>query len=155
MTTDVRKHLLFPALPHYSNPLSLFLSLSSVILAFVFMIGTASSKYFEGLLFILVRRPYGIGDLIHASNVETPANIDGSVGWLVQHVTLFETTLTWLPTQETASVSNGSLASSRIINWARSPNARFVINFVCPIETRYETLEVFKGAVEEYLKVSA
>ncbi len=29
------------------NPLSLFLSLSSIILAFAFMVGAASSKYFE------------------------------------------------------------------------------------------------------------
>jgi small-conductance mechanosensitive channel len=43
------------------DPFSLFLSLSSVVLAFAFAIGSASSKYFEGLLFILVRRPYGIG----------------------------------------------------------------------------------------------
>ena len=81
--------------------------------------------------------------------------MDGSIAWVVNNVTLFETTLTWLPTQENASVSNGSLASSRIINWARSPNARFVIVFICPIETKYETLELFKRAVEEFLKVSS
>ena len=52
-----------------SDPLALFLSLSSVILAFAFVIGSASAKYFEGVLFILVRRPYGIGDFIHVSNV--------------------------------------------------------------------------------------
>jgi hypothetical protein len=44
------------------DPLAIFLSFSGVILAFAFMIGSASSKYFEGLLFILVRRPYNIGD---------------------------------------------------------------------------------------------
>lgn len=38
------------------NPLAFFLSLTSVVLAFAFMIGSASSKYFEGILFILVRR---------------------------------------------------------------------------------------------------
>jgi hypothetical protein len=37
------------------DPFSLFLSLSSVVLAFAFAIGSASAKYFEGLLFILVR----------------------------------------------------------------------------------------------------
>ena len=47
------------------SPMALFLSISGVILAFAFMIGSASSKYFEGLLFILVRRPYAIGDGIH------------------------------------------------------------------------------------------
>jgi hypothetical protein len=67
------------------DPLALFLSLSSVILAFAFMIGSASAKYFEGLLFILVRRPYGIGDRIHVSNVEMDTNFTGSAGW-VSHV---------------------------------------------------------------------
>jgi len=42
------------------NPLAMFLSLSSIILGFAFMIGPASSKYFEGMLFILVRRPYNV-----------------------------------------------------------------------------------------------
>jgi small-conductance mechanosensitive channel len=64
------------------DPLALFLSLSSVILAFAFMIGSASAKYFEGLLFILVRRPYGIGDRIHISNVETDTAFGGSSGWV-------------------------------------------------------------------------
>jgi hypothetical protein len=40
------------------DPFSLFLSLSSVVLAFAFAIGSASAKYFEGLLFILVRIRY-------------------------------------------------------------------------------------------------
>jgi hypothetical protein len=52
------------------DPLSLFLSMSSVILAFAFVIGSASSKYFEGVLFILGRRPYGIGDLISVTGIE-------------------------------------------------------------------------------------
>jgi hypothetical protein len=43
------------------NPISFMLSLSTLIVGFAFMIGTASSKYFEGLLLILVRRPYDVG----------------------------------------------------------------------------------------------
>jgi hypothetical protein len=42
------------------NPMAMFLSLSSIILAFAFMIGTASSKMFEGFLFILIRRPVSV-----------------------------------------------------------------------------------------------
>ena len=33
------------------------------------MVGSASSKYFEGLLFIVVRRPYQVGDGIAVSDV--------------------------------------------------------------------------------------
>jgi uncharacterized membrane protein YdjX (TVP38/TMEM64 family) len=39
------------------DPLALFLSLSSITLAFAFMIGTASSRMFEGFLLILIRKP--------------------------------------------------------------------------------------------------
>jgi small-conductance mechanosensitive channel len=134
------------------DPFSLFLSMSSVILAFAFAIGSASAKFFEGLLFILVRRPYGIGDMIHVSNIESGTALEGSTGWTVNNVTLFETEMTWLPTMERASVSNGSLANSRIINWQRSSTARFVMFLIFPIDTPYETLEIFKLAVEEYLK---
>ena len=38
------------------SPVALLVSFSSFIVGFAFMIGNASSKYFEGLLFILVRR---------------------------------------------------------------------------------------------------
>lgn len=41
------------------DPLQLFFSLSSALLAFAFMFGSASSKTFEGILFILVQSPYG------------------------------------------------------------------------------------------------
>ena len=43
------------------NALVVFGSLSSVILSFSFMISQASSKFIEGLLFIICRRPYDIG----------------------------------------------------------------------------------------------
>lgn len=134
------------------DPLALFLSLSSVILAFAFMIGNASAKYFEGLLFILARRPYSIGDRIHVSNVERDTDMQGSPGWVVEHVTLFETIAVWGPTQERCSMSNGSLASSRIINGARSPRAQFWIFLKFPIETEYDRILILKSAVEEYLK---
>ena len=42
------------------NPLTLIVSLTSVIVGFAFMVGSASSKMFEGWLFILVRRPVSI-----------------------------------------------------------------------------------------------
>ena len=42
------------------NPLRLIVSLTSVIVGFAFMVGSASSKMFEGWLFILVRRPVSV-----------------------------------------------------------------------------------------------
>jgi len=134
------------------SPLALFLSLSSILLGFAFMVGSASSKYFEGVLFILVRRPYGIGDRIHISDVEKDTSIEGSAGWVVENVTLFETIATWTPTRERCSLSNGSLANSRIINAARSPLAQFHLFLKFPIDAPYDKVLVFKAAVEEYMR---
>jgi hypothetical protein len=75
------------------DPLALFLSLSSIILAFAFMISSASSKYFEGLLFILVQRPFSIGDRINVSSPESEASGSGAQGWIVENVTLFATSV--------------------------------------------------------------
>lgn len=60
------------------NPLALFISLSPLILGFSWMIGSASSKMFEGWLFILIRRPYNIGDRIHIGNIDSETSWDGS-----------------------------------------------------------------------------
>ena len=72
------------------DPLALFLSLSSIILAFAFAISSAAAKYIEGVLLILVRRPYSIGDRISIADVENEPSSDGSPGWFVEHMTLFE-----------------------------------------------------------------
>lgn len=61
-----------------------------MILAFAFAIGSASAKAFEGMLFILIRRPYSIGDFIHVSAVDVDGSFDGSPPWIVEYVTLFE-----------------------------------------------------------------
>lgn len=58
-----------------------------------------------------------------------------------------------MPTLERASFNNGSLASSQIINWARSPNARINVQLNFPIETKYEQIEVFKRAIEEFIRI--
>jgi hypothetical protein len=66
------------------SPMALFISMSSFILAFAFVIGSAMSKMFEGWLFILLQRPYDIGDRIHVSNVQVDTSSDGSPGWIVK-----------------------------------------------------------------------
>ena len=133
------------------------------------------------LAVILVRRPYGIGDRVQVGNIESEASLHGALPWVVDNVTLFETTLVYLPTNERASLSNGSLANSRIINWARrcvcgqrrkwlrptcftyltissrqhlrrSPQAQFHIFLQFPLNTSYQKLVLFKRAVEEYMR---
>jgi len=115
------------------------------------VIGAACSKYFEGLLLILVRRPYDIGDRIAVSDVNTDTNTGGSTTWFVKDVTLFTTTVLLAATNEVATYSNGSLAASRIINAARSPQAVLFFLLKFPIDTPYEKLKVFKGCLEKFV----
>ncbi|KAG7350307.1 mechanosensitive ion channel [Nitzschia inconspicua] len=134
------------------DPFALFVSVSSIILAFAFMIGSASSKYFEGLLLIVVQRPYGIGDRINIADPEIPGDNAGSQGWIVEDVTLFTTTLCLAATSERATIANGMLAKSRIINGARSPNAIVYVVMRFGIETPYRKVEMFRSAVEKFVR---
>jgi hypothetical protein len=116
------------------------------------MIGNASSKYFDGLLFILVRRPFSIGDGIHVSNVESETSSDGSPPWIVEDVTLFSTTCVNMWTNEKATLSNGSLANSRIINAARSPQAFLYVYLKFGVDVPHSKLEIFRSALEQFIK---
>jgi hypothetical protein len=44
------------------------------------------------------------------------------------------------------------LAASKIINAARSPMAAILLNFKFPINVQSYRIEVFKAAVEKYVK---
>jgi hypothetical protein len=134
------------------NPLALLGFLGSIIISISFMVGGASSDYFRGLLFILVQRPYDIGDRINVNGIETDANPNGSPGWIVKDVTLYHTTVIYGTTQEYATYSNGALSGSRIINCARSPQA--VLNFCMKfgLDTPHPVIEEFHTELKAYVK---
>jgi hypothetical protein len=55
-------------------------------------------------------------------------------------------------TNERATISNGSLAKSRIINGGRSPKAVLYFLLKFGLDVPYERIEVFKSAVEKFVK---
>lgn len=55
-------------------------------------------------------------------------------------------------TGERATLSNGSLASARIINSSRSPNAYLYIMLKFPINSSMEKLQSFSKAVEDFFR---
>jgi hypothetical protein len=55
-------------------------------------------------------------------------------------------------TNERATLSNGSLANSRIINSSRSPQAYVYILLKFPVDVPYDKLEVFHTAIEKYIR---
>jgi len=134
------------------DPLALIGVLGSIIISISFMVGGASSDYFRGLLFILVQRPYDIGDRINVNGIETEADANGSAGWIVKDVTLYHTTVIYGKTQEYATYSNGALSQLRIINSARSPRAQlqFVIKF--GIDVPHATIDEFQNELKAFVK---
>jgi len=133
-------------------PLTAFLSLTGVILGFAFIFGPASSKYFEGLMLVFLREPYDIGDRIALSDVEEDTKSSGSSTWFVEGVTLFTTTVRYATTNEVASLANGSLANSRIINAARSPKANVQVYMKFSVNVPYQRVLVFRKDVEAFVK---
>ena len=72
--------------------------------------------------------------------------------WYVEDVTLFTTSVLYMYTGERATLSNGSLANSRIINSSRSPQAWMYILLKFPVDVTHEKLEIFNTALEQFFK---
>jgi len=104
--------------------------------------GPATSVFFEGILLILVRRPYDIGDRISVSQVDQDTNIDGSAGWIVENIDLYTTTVRLAATRELATISNGSIARSRIINMKKSLKAQVTVYLKFGINTAFSKIQV-------------
>ena len=113
---------------------------------------TASSKMFEGILLIFVRRPYDIGDKIAISDPENDTSAGGSSTWFVEKVSLFTTTVRFATTNEVATYSNGSLARLRIINAKRSPKAIVYVYMKFGADVPYQMIKVYKTAIEKFVK---
>jgi hypothetical protein len=100
----------------------------------------------------LVRRPYDIGDRIAIANVNSEANFHGSRTWFVQSVDLFTTTVRFSGTNEVATLANGSLAASRIINGARSPKGVVHVFLKFGVDVPYSKVQVFKKTIDAFVK---
>lgn len=79
-------------------------------------------------------------------------NPNGSSTWYVENVDLFSTTVRFAITNEVATVSNGSLANSRVINAARSPKMLVYVQMKFGIDVPYQKVKLFRKTVEEFVK---
>lgn len=131
--------------------LTFAVTFSSTILALSFIIGSACSSIFEGLMLILVRRPYDIGDRIALSNVDDETDPTGSLGWIVEDIDIFYTTVRFGATREVATLSNGSIVRCRIINARRSDDAQLMIRMKFGINTSSQQIQLFQSALEKFI----
>lgn len=67
-------------------------------------------------------------------------------------MTLFHTVAVFGPTGERASMSNGSLASSLVLNMARSPNACVYVNLHFPTSVPYESIAQFEKLLRDFVQ---
>jgi hypothetical protein len=133
---------------------ALILGLSGLSISFAFMMGTASSKYLEGILLILVRKPYDIGDRVCFLDATADVNNNGppSGGWIVEKVDLFTTTVRLATTREYTTFANGSLAQSRIINLKRSDKANVFFYMKFTINSTKQQLQIFRHRIVRWLE---
>ena len=134
------------------DPIVLIGLFSSMLISISFMIGGAAADYFRGLLLVLVQRPYDIGDRISVANPESESNPSGASGWIIKDVTLYHTTVIYVTTQEYATISNGALSKSRIINCARSPRATVFFLAKFGIGVSIDTISKYRERLTDYVK---
>lgn len=105
----------------------------------------------QGLLFILVRKPFDIGDRIEIDAITGTATYDGpQSSVIVEKVDLFTTTVRFGTSREVATYSNGSLANTRITNLKRSERANVYMNLKFGVDSTADQLEEFKNRVIQF-----
>ena len=65
---------------------------------------------------------------------------------------LFTTTVRYADTNEVATLANGSLAASRIINAKRSPRANVYVYMRFSVDVPYHKILVFRKTIETFVK---
>ena len=90
-------------------------------------------------------------DHIVIQPVDQPTSLDGSTQWIVRDINLFTTTVIYSYTNETATLSNGSIANSRVMNGARSLPAILYVKLKFSVDTSFEKIEIFREALSQYV----
>jgi small-conductance mechanosensitive channel len=136
------------------NPWPLLVSMSTLLVTFAFAVGPSVAKAIEGIVLIVGRRPFDIGDRIVISDQPGAAVNENGIpqSWFVEDISLFTTTLRFGQSNEVATVSNGSIASARIANCARSANAVVLIVLKLHISLHNKNnLKLYKEAIENFV----
>lgn len=90
-------------------------------------------------------------DRIVIQPAESNTSWDGTTDWIVRDIDLFTTTVIYAFTNEIATLSNGSIANSRVMNGARSLPALLYVTLRFGIDVSHDQLEVFREALNQYV----
>lgn len=92
------------------------------------------------------------GDRIALSPIDTVVDTMGSQQWIVEKCDLFTTTMRLVGSREVATVSNGSIARTRIMNMNRSDFALVNISLNFGVDNPYRKVKAFHSALEKFVK---
>mmetsp|Transcript_4935 Transcript_4935/g.10434 ORF Transcript_4935/g.10434 Transcript_4935/m.10434 type:complete len:1124 (-) Transcript_4935:3102-6473(-) len=134
------------------DPWSLLLSMSALLVSFAFAVGPSAAKFLEGFFLIAMQRPYDLGDRICVTSAQLAGEPDVGENWFVEDVNLFTTTLRYAPTNTISTINNGSIANSRIINFARSRRAMVNLTLLFRTNASAKQIHLFRTALERYVK---
>eukprot|EP00547_Thalassionema_nitzschioides_P001937 CAMPEP_0194200890 /NCGR_PEP_ID=MMETSP0156-20130528/1321_1 /TAXON_ID=33649 /ORGANISM="Thalassionema nitzschioides, Strain L26-B" /LENGTH=928 /DNA_ID=CAMNT_0038925959 /DNA_START=35 /DNA_END=2821 /DNA_ORIENTATION=- len=136
----------------FESGYQLILGVFALVTPLSFALSGACGKYVEGVMLVLNRKPYQIGDRISLQDVPSDAKTSGSPTWFVEDVDLFTTTVRFAGTNEVATVANSALVACRIINANRSPNAiiRIILRF--GVSVTKEKIDEFYINLQQYVK---
>ncbi len=84
--------------------------------------------------------------------VDQPTSWDGSTEWIVRDINLFTTTVVFAYTNEIATLSNGSIANSRVMNGARSLPAIVYVTLRFGVDTSLDKIDIFREALSQYVE---
>ncbi len=131
------------------NPWTLLFSMSTILVSFAFAFGPSAAKAIDGVLMIAMQRPFDLGDRVCITS-QTGSEPDQT--WFVEDVSLWKTTLRHAASNQVSTVTNGAIASSRIINFARSQKALVNLNLLFRSEASGQQISLFRSAVEKYVR---
>ncbi|KAL7573195.1 hypothetical protein ACA910_018852 [Epithemia clementina (nom. ined.)] len=135
------------------NPWPMLVSITSLLVSISFALGPSVSKYVQGVLLIAARRPYDLGDRIFITGSNSLENPGVAHSWFVEDINLWCTTLRYARTNEVSTINNAAIASSRIVNCNRSPNAIVEVDFYSNLSIlEGKKLVEFRTALERYVK---
>lgn len=100
---------------------------------------------------VFLRRPFDVGDRISIQDVTGVSDAAGSAGWIVEKVDLYSTTLRFAGTRELATVTNGELARTRIMNMQRSKKASVFIDLKFGIDVSNTQVDALTKLVQEFV----
>ena len=103
-------------------------------------------------MFILLRKPFDIGDRVFINSVDS-AEVESALNsWYVEKVTLYYTTVRHGTTNEVATIANSSLAAARVVNSARSHHAIVHVNLQYGAGVPYSKIQLLEEALVSFVE---